>query len=1131
MSIPSSSFQRSKGREPFLSLHRSPISVQIHLEKESSLQGGTTFGHNAEASQMRGKRSSLDGTNVHTGLKNGVLDDTDTSTPFTRESAAVKQVPLQRSGRVAVDVGFDDDGLSTLASLRLFMHNMWLSLKMIRLFLSLAWTDMKTRTCSYVLGFFSVVVVVLLCVVVISLLEHMPILFLSISEAGRGEFDLQIWPSDIMGRATGINYTRIRQLYPESDPDYGYSAPRFVDMYTAVPLRFCAGKTVDTLWAYANGSECYTPQACMEVCTGSAITYLTVIAIDTQAEARMGFGTDYNEPTPKRNELVLSRRAAIAMGNVAVGETVILYGNAQTNMELPFTQVPWWISPYTMMPFKVISIMEKDDLKFPGMETFVVVSLSSFIANVAAGLGPYDVSPTAREIFTNTDIHQCASTVYFKMNPKFRLRAYSSTSYNTIRRNVLEWTSKLLSPVGFMQLNRATVHLSGLYHTRLLGVFLGLVVSIILLALGFLSTVLIYSLLTVGIETKTYELGIHRMVGFTKENLVMMVLINAYAFTVPAWIVGIGIGQGVYAGARAVFLRLVNMELPLLISGASVGWATLAGLGIPLVASFFPIILLVTRQLSDALNTSRSRSVGVISKVIRGDSTSWSWTMLSLGVVFFIAGFLVYYLLPTALIEKNLSLMFYIFFGLLVGLLGGLVLLFLNFERVAQTCLSQLLLFWESKAVRSLLLKSLSAHRFRNRKTTLMFALSLAFIIFITVSVNIVILSSQYQQHQETGCEIWVMPNWLTMEEYWAIEMVLEAQKRAGLITAYTYDYRHPVVSSLSNTKISSLGRYRTARSTLKLLPPNYFDVLDKRFLYVDRAQSIVGRYGLLPSLYTTGGLCKGILSSGAAKSLGLGDADGVSLIEMRKNVNATLGTLSVSRSSVRPLATLDAAPVVSVSKYKTNTGDLLVSIPGSLRCVGAPRVSVLDGNVPVIRLRAKSTADHVRIGDELTEAFAMIRHSASVATLKETTSGLATASRILNLFFLAAEMMVLMICFFALMGNMTANVLNSSKEIGVLLCMGMSHFQVYRVYGWEAFILVLSAGVMGLTVGTVVAYTMSLQNNLLSQLNLPFPFPYLQLGVVLGMGFFFSLASSISPVMYLLSLPSIKHILRLTVY
>ena len=52
---------------------------------------------------------------------------------------------------------------------------------------------------------------------------------------------------------------------------------------------------------------------------------------------------------------------------------------------------------------------------------------------------------------------------------------------------------------------------------------LGLVFNIILLVFMVISVLLIYSLLMIGVETKTMETGIMRMVGVSKRGLVTMI--------------------------------------------------------------------------------------------------------------------------------------------------------------------------------------------------------------------------------------------------------------------------------------------------------------------------------------------------------------------------------------------------------------------------------------------------------------------------------------------------------------------------------------------------------------------------------------------------------------------------------
>ncbi|KPI90453.1 hypothetical protein ABL78_0383 [Leptomonas seymouri] len=1039
---------------------------------------------------------------------------------------SVQKAAMLRHRRLAVDLAYGDDSLSMWGRTRHHLRNIWASLKMTRLFLRLVCTDMKKRTCSYCLGFSSVFVVVLFCVLMVSVLTNMPILFLRLSEASHGEYDLRIRAGGVMSAATSFNYTVVRDLFPPSDSYYGLHAPRIVSKFEGQVVSNCPGKQASSLWYSLNGTLCSSASICMQECSNVSRSTVNLFAIDTAAERRMGFGTKYSQPTPGEGEVILSHRASLLMGNIEVGDVIALYGNARTNLEVAFSSFTVNAATDTIMVLKVISIMDPDNSKFPSFTSFAVVSYDAILRDVARGLRPD--TPTVNAVaVANTNPDYCASYAYFIMDPYTRLRSYRSTSYNTIRRHVVTWSYGIISPLGVIQIERYAPQLSGLRSTRMMSVFLGLIISIILLALAFLSIVLIYTLLTVGVETKTYELGIQRMVGFTKENLVVLVLTNAYAFTIPAWILGLGAGQAVYVGVRQLFISLIAVTLPLSVTGASVGWATLAGLCIPVVASFFPVLALVTQKLPDALNTSRGRSIGVIFKITRNDSSRLNGTMMGLGVLIFIFGFLIYFLFPSGLLVMNLSLIFYIFFAVLIGLLAGFVLLALNFERVCQVCVSYLLLFWESKAVFSFMQKSLSAHRCRNRKTTLMYSLSLAFVIFITVAVEIQLASFVYTARQKLGCEVHVSTRSLTLREYLTVEKYLDEYVSSGLVSKYTYEYSTDMLIYTRNEVLNSLGRYRRSKANVVPLPPNYYEVLGTSFLRVSSVARLVGQYGLLQSLYTEEGMHRGILSSGASKYLGVGSADGQLLYTASRVINTTSRKTASFAVGVRPVATLDLSPVLSMTAFSSDLTPIIVSIPGLFHQINDTFSSALSGNVVAVRLRVKNPRLYKTIGDALTSALSIQGHSAAVTTITESTEDMATASNILNIFFIMAELMILIICFFSLMSSMTANVFNSSKEIGVLLCMGMSRFQVYRVYVWEAFILVVSSGLVGLAVGIIVAYTMMLQQVLFTQISFPFPFPYLQLCIVVAVGFVSALASSVSPVAYLLGLPSVTHILR----
>ena len=54
--------------------------------------------------------------------------------------------------------------------------------------------------------------------------------------------------------------------------------------------------------------------------------------------------------------------------------------------------------------------------------------------------------------------------------------------------------------------------------------FLGIILNMIIVILFLLSVFLLYNLLLISVETKTYEMGVLRVLGFNKPGVVFLIL-------------------------------------------------------------------------------------------------------------------------------------------------------------------------------------------------------------------------------------------------------------------------------------------------------------------------------------------------------------------------------------------------------------------------------------------------------------------------------------------------------------------------------------------------------------------------------------------------------------------------------
>lgn len=98
---------------------------------------------------------------------------------------------------------------------------------------------------------------------------------------------------------------------------------------------------------------------------------------------------------------------------------------------------------------------------------------------------------------------------------------------------------------------------------------------------------------------------------------------------------------------------------------------------------------------------------------------------------------MIYYLLPKALINQDITLLLLVFFIILEGLLIGMVLIGFSFQYLLEKIIAYCLLFWVNKTDFMLMLKNLSAHRFKNRRSSILYAFSVSFIVFVSVGIQI----------------------------------------------------------------------------------------------------------------------------------------------------------------------------------------------------------------------------------------------------------------------------------------------------------------------------------------------------------------------------------------------------------
>lgn len=102
------------------------------------------------------------------------------------------------------------------------------------------------------------------------------------------------------------------------------------------------------------------------------------------------------------------------------------------------------------------------------------------------------------------------------------------------------------------------------------------------------------------------------------------------------------------------------------------------------------------------------------------------------------------------------------------------------------------------------------------------------------------------------------------------------------------------------------------------------------------------------------------------------------------------------------------------------------------------------------------------------------------------------TVVLILDFIFSAIIVITMLLCLFSLASSMSANLLDQTKEIGILRAMGFTKTRIKMLYFYEAFILVIASSLLGVMIGCTVAFTMVLQQVVFTQIPIFFFFPWM---------------------------------------
>ncbi|KAJ3012063.1 hypothetical protein HKX48_006512 [Thoreauomyces humboldtii] len=1038
----------------------------------------------------------------------------------------------------------------------------------------------KSQFC---IGCCSVCLVVFAVAVLMTTMAITPVIFLSLAEKNSGETDLTVY-TDYYSGYNQLNWT-LAQSVLSDQVLYTYNAPRVNHWATSfLAPKNCLGWNPDdpenNAFTYSGPpvvasddaqtaankaalrAQCSAnPDSCIGlICSKSTQVYSWLI--DTNLEKEYGIGREWTLPPVPIGSVYLGTASAKNLG-LGVGDSVIMsydtqmFGSVFASIKASSIPDPGSISDVRYVnALMTISAIYQDDgtNKFPGWARTGfngVLEYGTILESIAPFLHPiYPASyhQAVIEASRNHVQYGLAGQIVFACD-KPRTNCYQDSNYGTVATRVLSWASDIRFRLGFNLVDASPDTLTALSSVSTFSQFLSLITSIVVALFVGLSCFLIYNLLMVSVETKTFELGILRMIGQTRAGTVHMILIQAATYSIPAWAIGLVLAQVAFIPGKRFIQNIANIEVSARLTSKSVAVATVLGILVPAIAAILPIRQALSGNLRDSLDKRHSKVKPVMVTIERSGPGSLSsiFPVALTGAILAGITFSIYYLVPKALVENNLALLFDIFMALLLGMLLGMVMLSFNVQPIVEKVLLTAMLmfvFFENAAIHSLVAQNLVAHRMRNRKTATMFAFSMAFIIFLSVNLSVELNGLEFSKMQSLGAQIQITDT--DASDGYGIPAATISVIEETLINTqpFVVDWAFSSASILSSddvveaTQVANMGRIVDYKIAVYAVSPNWFNIplpaSDVYILAESNTADWTSGLSVSEQLYAYQASSSAAISTILRQTLAITQTNGHSNFSDTFLYQTTLavGSGTVTQNKVlSPAAFISSAPYTRMTKFPTSSRTAaLVSFPTYLdlhngRLDTADKIPIqcyriaLDTSVPDYAARLATLVS--TLNDVITGT------SASLDSLDEELDSIESSRKLLSTIFNLATVLVMLITLFSLNGCMYTNITEQGKELGVLRALGVTKWGIFRIYTYEAFVLTSAAGLLGSLIGAAIGWSMAAQRAVMTQTPVGFPFPWDLSAVALCTSVISSLISTSGPVYGLVGKKKIVAILR----
>lgn len=986
--------------------------------------------------------------------------------------------------------------------------------------------ETSSRKCNVITCLFACFLVYLVCLLSKTIVSQASVIFLMIGEKERGEIDIII-NTKTNKRITNdpiesniydnyfINFSQFEDIILNNSESNRDSSKTIIKTTSPRSLYY----------AEANNKS------------------IEILLIDTDKERQMELGRSYPYSKLKEGQCLVSneivdkeKELEIEVDlNVFIKNTLILQYIKSNNI----TKINETESTIKFKCEIVDSISRTYGKLGEDEDSVIIMEMEYFFKHLSKYI-PNKIKtyfPDYSNFLYNLNSKDYATSLVANFPPN-RLNMYTDSDYDNILQEAVKYANSIVSKIGNYENIGVNLPLVRKMKNFSNGqVLLNLLLNLIVIILFILSFLLIYALLTITIETKSFEFGILRLIGTTKTDIIILIIIQCFSFSLPGFILAFIFQFPILKIINNAIKNIVDTELNLNYTNSSLLLAITVNFLSPILASIIPIRNILKKNIATSLNAMINKTIGIKFEIISLEKKE-TYSLITFGLVTFLYGASIYYFLPLSLLSLNFTIMGLILIWILLGIILGFIILSINIEMILQKILAYILMFPFKSYIRIITIKNLVAHRLKNRKITVMYSLSISIFLMTMVSLEMILDTLRKESLIKNGSEILLKSydGYLSNPE--RIKYLMNDLYNNNLIENFGY-----ITPSLSDEcfdadiQIGNLGKNLYYNTYINGINSDYFPATQHVGLGIKSTMNYNNKSfnSLSPSeqLYLSG-------SKGRIGISALFD------FQMNANVNEDVFLKLDSQNKkmtflTKPAFLVDYAPgfVMNSQPIILLTRDSVVSIPFYTELYNKCRYyysNQLSDISPITMNQIPISFINLKINTKMDEDDCISKIKSVINSNKyfsgrswyyiSMKDSLDTVSGIILNVYSIVTVVVLFFCFFNLVASMTINIFDQKKEIAIIRSLGLKKKELFYIYISESCILILSASLIGTIIGSTIAYTMGLLWQMFMNIQTGFPLNIKYLLLVIGFSLLGGLMSTIIPTIQMMKY-SISDLIR----